>query len=233
LDYPNTLMLDPGVIYEHVARVGKALASPKRLQLLELLAQGEKPVESLAEDLSIDIRLASAHLKVMKGARLVESRRAGKYVYYRLSGEDVARLWVSLRKVAEAHLAELRMALEQFSTEPAALAGLSREMLLRKARDGEVVVIDVRPQTEYEQAHLPYARSMPLAELEQRIAELPKRKQIVAYCRGPYCLLSDQAVALLQARGFRVRKILDGVSEWQAAGLPVQGISPLQHRGRP
>lgn len=225
-------MSDSGVTYKQVARVGKALASPKRLQLLELLAQGEEPVEALAENLSIDIRLASAHLKVMRGAGLVESRRDGKYIYYRLSGEDVARLWVSLREVADAHLAELKMALEKFPTEPAPLTGLSREMLLRKARDGEVVVIDVRARTEYEQAHLPFARSMPLAELEQRIAELPKRKQIVAYCRGPYCLLSDQAVALLQARGFCVRKTPDGISEWQAAGLPVQGNSPLQHGGR-
>ena len=209
------------LLYEQVARIGKAVSSPKRLELLELLAQGEKTVEVLATELSVDIKLTSAHLKALREAQLVSSRRDGKYVIYRLAGPDVAGLWVTLRKVAEAHLAELRLALEQMVADPHTLSAVGREDLLEQARRGEVIVIDVRPLAEYEAAHLPFARSLPLAEIERRLSELPRDKDIVAYCRGPFCLLSDEALALLQARGYRVRKILDGVSEWQAAGMPV------------
>ena len=209
------------LLYEQVARIGKVLSSPKRLELIELLAQGEKTVEQLAAELAVDIRLTSAHLKALKAARLVMSRRDGKFMIYRLSGHDVARLGVVLREVAEEHLVELKVALERIVTNPATLEGLSRETLLEQARKGEVIVIDVRPQDEYETAHLPFARSMPVTEIERRLAELPADKEIVAYCRGPFCLLSDEAVALLAAKGYRARKISDGVSEWQAAGLPV------------
>ena len=209
------------MLYEQVARVGKAVSSPKRLELLELLAQGEKSVDQLAGELSSDIKLTSAHLKALKSARLIQSRREGKYVYYRLTAPDVARLWVNLRQVAENHLLELQQALQQMITDPAHLVSVSREALLEQARRGDIVVLDVRPQAEYEQAHLPFARSMPVAEIAQRLAELPNNKEIVAYCRGPFCLLSDEAVSLLAARGYVVRKITDGVSEWQAAGLPV------------
>ena len=209
------------LLYEQVARVGKALASPKRLELLELLAQGEKSVDTLAAAVAVDIKLASAHLKALKEARLVVSRRDGKRMLYRLSGQDVAHLGVTLREVAEEHLLELRMAVQRMVADPNRLAQVGRKELLAQAKRGEVVVIDVRPQDEYETAHLPYARSMPLAELTHRLAELPRGAQIVAYCRGPFCLMSDEAVALLKKRGFRARKTLDGVSEWQAAGLPV------------
>lgn len=209
------------MLYEQVARVGKAVSSPKRLELLELLAQGEKSVDQLAGEISADIKLTSAHLKALREARLIQSRREGKYVYYRLSAPDVARLWVNLRQVAENHLLELQRALQQMVTDPAHLASVNREELLEQARRGDVVVLDVRPEEEYATAHLPFARSMPVAEIEQRLAELPQGKDIVAYCRGPFCLLSDEAVALLSARGYAVRKITDGVSEWQAAGLPL------------
>ena len=210
------------LLYEQVARIGKALASPKRLELMEMLAQGEKSVDVLAAELSIDIKLASAHLKALRDARLVTSRREGKFVHYRLTGTDVAGLGVKLREVAEEHLLELRMALDQMAAHPNQLAPVDRQVLMAQARRGEVVVIDVRPSDEYAVAYLPFARSMPLAELEQRLASLPRDKEIVAYCRGPFCLLSDEAVALLQARGFRARKVTDGVSEWQAAGLPLE-----------
>lgn len=209
------------MLYEQVARVGKAVSSPKRLELLELLAQTEKSVDQLAGEISADIKLTSAHLKTLKEARLIESRREGKYVYYRLSAPDVARLWVNLRQVAENHLLELQRALQNMVTDPAHLASVSRETLLEQARSGDVVVLDVRPAEEFATAHLPFARSMPVAEIEQRLAELPQGKEIVAYCRGPFCLLSDEAVALLSAHGYAVRKMTDGVSEWQAAGLPL------------
>lgn len=208
-------------LYEQVARIGKALSSPKRLELIELLAQGEKPVELLARQGRMDMRLTSAHLKALREARLVETRREGKYIHYRLSGQDVVALWMSLRDTAEAHLVELRMALEQMSAQPDALSPESRESLLAKARSGEIIVIDVRPAAEYHAGHLPAARSMPLAELEQRLADLPPGKTIVAYCRGPFCVMSDEAVALLRARGFSAHKITDGVAEWSAHGLPI------------
>lgn len=210
------------LLYEQVARIGKAVSSPKRLELVELLAQGEKTVETLASELSVDIKLTSAHLRALKEARLVTSRRDGKYIIYQLAGSDVAGLWVSLRQVAEEHLLELKMALGQMVADPTTLFAVGRETLLEQARRGDVVVIDVRPRNEYETAHLPFARSMPVAEIEKRLAELPADTEIVAYCRGPFCLLSDEAVALLAAKGYRVRKILDGVSEWQAAGLPIE-----------
>ena len=209
------------LLYEQVARVGKALASPKRLEMLEMLAQGEKSVEMVATEVGVDVKLASAHLKSLKEARLVQSRRDGKRMLYRLSGPDVAQLGVTLRHVAEEHLVELRLALQQMMAEPEHLAKIGRKALLAQAKRGEVVVLDVRPADEYDTAHLPYARSMPLSELAHRLSELPQDVEIVAYCRGPFCLMSDEAVALLTERGFRARKTFDGVSEWQAAGLPV------------
>lgn len=209
------------LLYEQVARIGKAVSSPKRLELLELLAQGEKTVETLAAELSVDIKLTSAHLKALREAHLVSARRDGKYMVYRLAAPDVAGLWVTLRQVAEAHLAELRLTLENMVTDPDRLAAVGREELLEQARRGELVVIDVRPVDEYATAHLPHARSLPLAEIEQRLDELPHDREILAYCRGPFCLFADEAVALLLARGYRARKLSDGVSEWQAAGLPV------------
>ncbi|SBT03462.1 Rhodanese-like protein [Candidatus Accumulibacter aalborgensis] len=209
-------------LYEHVARIGKALSNPKRLELVELLAQGEKSVETLSAQAGIDMRLTSAHLKALREARLVETRRDGRYVHYRLSGPDVSHLWVSLREVAEEHLVELRLALTQMVSEPDSLSSESRESLLHKARQGEVFVIDVRPLSEYDAGHLPFARSMPLAELEKRLADLPQDRTIVAYCRGPFCLMSDEAVKLLRAKGFIAKKISDGVSEWAASGLPIE-----------
>lgn len=210
------------LLYEQVARIGKAVSSPKRLELLEILAQGKKTVEVLANEAGIDVKLASAHLKALKEARLVESQREGRFIVYRLSGEDVSALWVGLRTVAEEHLVELRMALGRLFSAPENLDAETRHGLLEKARRGEVVVIDVRPAEEYENAHLPFARSLPLSELKQRLAELPADKEIVAYCRGPFCMMSAEAVALLKKNGYRAQKISDGLPEWLAAGLPVE-----------
>jgi DNA-binding transcriptional ArsR family regulator/rhodanese-related sulfurtransferase len=214
------------ILYEQVARIGKATSSPKRLELLELLAQGEKSVEALAEQLSIEIKLASAHLKVLREARLVASRKEGKFVHYRLSGSDVAGLWVSMREVAHEHLVELRVALDQIASAPDKLASVSRKQLMEQAQRGEIIVIDVRPRAEFDQAHLPYARSMPLEEIAKRIAELPRGVEIVAYCRGPFCLFSEEAVHLFKSKGRRVSKLLDGVAEWTYAGMPLEMTKP-------
>jgi len=209
------------LLYEQVARIGKAIASPKRLELLELLAQGEKSVEALANEASIDIKLVSAHLKALRQANLVQSRRTGRFILYRLSATDVADLWVSLREVAQEHLLELSTAVSQFVAKPNALCQLSRRELLSKAKSGEVIMIDVRPTSEYNVAHLPHARSMPLTEIRQRLNELPLNTEIVAYCRGPFCFFSDEALSLLRQHGFTASKLTDGVSEWSAAGLPL------------
>lgn len=210
------------LLYNLVARIAKAVASPKRLELLELLCQAPKSVESLAREAGITVNLASAHLKELRANRLVETERQGKNVIYRLANPDIARFWVALRLLAEDRLFELQETMRQLGASDSAWHGEGRNALLRKARRGEVVVLDVRPRSEYDQQHLPFARSLPLAELRTRLAELPKNKPIVAYCRGPFCLMSDEAVKLLAKRGFRASKLADGVSEWLAAGLPLE-----------
>lgn len=210
------------VLYALVARITKAMASPKRLELLELLCQAPKSVESLAREADISVNLASAHLKELRVACLVETERRGKNVIYRLASPEIARLWVALRMLAEDRLFELRQAMDELGASDDTWHGEKREALLRKARRGEVIVLDVRPRAEYEEQHLPFARSLPLAELKARLAELPKDRPVVAYCRGPFCLMSDEAVKLLSRRGFRVSKLADGVAEWQAAGLPLE-----------
>ena len=212
-------------LYAQVARMGAALSSPKRLELLELLAQGEKSVDALAQAADIDVKLASAHLRVLRDAQLVQARRDGKNRIHRLSGPDVSDLWVSLRELAESHLAELQLAMARLVAEPERLMPETARSLLDKVRSGDVVLLDVRPAAEFRAAHIPGARSVPLEELQSRIRELPRDKDIVAYCRGPFCLMSESAVALLKNHGFRARKSAEGVPEWRAAGMPVDCVA--------
>lgn len=209
-------------LYELVARVARAVASPKRLELLELLCQAPKSVDALAREAEISVKLASAHLKELRTNRLVSTERQGKNVIYRLASPEIARFWVSLRLLAEDRLFELQEAMRELAASGGAWQGETRAALLRKARRGQIVVLDVRPREEYDAQHLPFARSMPLAQIRSRLAELPRERTIVAYCRGPFCLMSDEAVKLLARRGFRALKLADGVSEWQAAGLPLE-----------
>lgn len=213
------------LLYEQVSFVGKALSSPKRLELIEVLVQGEKKVDTLAREVDIDIKLASSHLKVLKEARLVTARREGKNTFYSLSGEDVALLWVCIYSVAAEHRLELQSVMEKIVAAPERLTPETRQGLLEKVRSGDVLVLDVRPSDEFEAGHLPHARSIPVQELEQRLDDLPKDKLIVAYCRGPFCLFSNEAVELLRKHGFRAEKIGDGVAEWAAAGLPLEESS--------
>lgn len=209
------------LLYEQVARIGKAVASPKRLELIELLCQGEKTVETLATQADISVKLASAHLKELRQARLVDTRKDGKYVLYRLASTSVADLWVTLRTEAEERLVELQMALASIVAHGDDLQGVARSDILRRAEAGEVVVLDVRPTEEFEVAHLPHARSMPVSELKKRIAELPKGVPVVAYCRGPFCLMAKDAVEQLRKKGYQAFHLTDGVAEWRARGLPV------------
>lgn len=210
------------LLYEQVARLAKAAASPKRLELIELLCQGEKSVDTLARDAQIDVKLASAHLKQLRAARLVDTRRDGKYVLYRLADEAVAALWVNLRQLAEERMVELQMGLRSLAKSPGSLERLDRDTLLKKARRGEVVIIDVRPVPEYRAGHLPYARSLPLPELRRRLAQLPKGRPVVAYCRGPFCLMAGKAVELLRSKGYQAVRLEDGVAEWRVHGFPVE-----------
>ena len=209
-------------LYEQVSRIGKALASPKRLELIELLCQGEKTVEVLAAQAEISVKLASAHLRELRLARLAETRKDGKYVLYRLAGTSVADWWVTLRSEAEERLVELQVALANLITHGDDLEGLDRRAILRKAAAGEVLVLDVRPTEEYASAHLPHARSLPVDELKKRLAELPKDTPVVAYCRGPFCLMARDAVELLRKRGYRAVHLSDGVAEWRAQGMPLE-----------
>lgn len=209
-------------LYEQVARIAKALASPKRLELLELVCQGEKTVEALAAHAQISVKLASSHLRELRVARLLDTRREGKYVFYRLADAGVGELWVNLRTQAEERLVELRMAMTSAMEHADDLKGVDRKSILAKARAGEILVLDVRPGDEFGAGHLPHAQSVPVNELRKRLAEIPKDTPVVAYCRGPFCFMAKDAVKLLRARGYEAFHLTDGVAEWRALGLPIE-----------
>jgi rhodanese-related sulfurtransferase len=208
-------------LYRQFARLGKALASPARLELLDLLAQGERSVEELAQEAALSVANASAHLQALSQAQLVASRKAGLRVYYRLADPSVFQLWVALRTAGEHQLAEIDRLVALYFQDRQTLQPLSREELQERLTDGQTIVLDVRPALEYRQGHIVGARSMPVNELEQRLAELEAHRQIVAYCRGPYCVFADEAVTLLRGRGFQAQRYAEGYPDWAAAGLPV------------
>ena len=209
-------------IYEQFARIGKAISNPTRLELLDLLCQGPRTVEALAREAGLGLANTSQHLKALREARLVEAEKAGLYVTYRLADEQVCRFFLALRSLAEARLAEVRDITRRFREAREGLQPVDREQLLTKVREGAVTVLDVRPPEEYAAGHLPGALSVPLRELERRLEELPRDREIVAYCRGPYCVLAVEAVEILRARGFTAFRLEDGVADWRARGLPVE-----------
>lgn len=209
-------------LYGELARVGKALASPQRLELLDLLAQGARTVEDLAREASLPVATTSRHLRLLHAARLVETRRAGLHIYYRLADPSVYDLWRTLREVGERRLAEVERLRRVVAAEDGDLRPVSREELRALLTSGQALALDVRPEMEYRQGHIAGARSIPLDELERRLDELPHGEAIVAYCRGPYCFFSGEAVALLNASGYRARRLEDGFPEWRAAELPIE-----------
>jgi rhodanese-related sulfurtransferase len=206
-------------LHEQFARVGRALANPHRVEMLDLLAQGERSVEVLAERAAISVGLASAHLQDLRRAGLVTSRRDATRILYRLAGDDVYELLAAVRTVATGRLADAERAARAYMGEP--VEAVTRAELLERVRSGEAVVIDVRPTEEYEAGHIAGAISIPLIDLEAHLAELPPGVEVVAYCRGPYCALAPRGVALLQKSGRRARRLEDGFPEWRLAGLPV------------
>jgi rhodanese-related sulfurtransferase len=208
-------------LYAQFARIGQAVASPVRLELLDLLAQGEKTVEALAEQSAAAIKNTSAHLRVLRQARLVETRREGTYNYYRLADGDVSRFVRDMQQLGRRHLAEVEQVARQFIDSRDDLEPVTLPELRKLVREGDVTVIDVRPRDEYEAGHIPDAVSIPVPELKRRLRELPKRREVIAYCRGPYCVFALEAVTLLRKNGFRARRSEEGLPAWRDAGLPI------------
>jgi rhodanese-related sulfurtransferase len=208
-------------IYEQFARISKALAAPARLELLDLLAQGERSVDALARATELSVANASQHLQVLAAARLIESRRDAQRILYRIADESVETLWHALQRTAEVRLAELDGVARDYLVGRDDFEPIDRAELQRRLRAGTVALIDVRPVEEYRQAHIDGAISVPLDEVPAWARTAPKRKQVVAYCRGPYCVYALQAVAALRKRGVDAVRAEDGVSEWRAAGLPI------------
>lgn len=206
---------------EQFARIGKALSSPVRLELLDLLCQSEKSVELLVEQSGQAVKNVSAQLKVLREAGLIKARRDGKYIFYSLSDEKVGAFWSNLQDFSARQLSELQMIAARLMSDSDKLESMDRAQLLARAKKEEIILIDVRPDDEYQAAHLPYARSIPLSDLKDRMKSLPKNKEIVAYCRGPHCLFAVEAVKYLKGKGYKAARLDDGIQEWKAAGLPV------------
>ena len=209
-------------IFEQFARIGKALSNPKRLEILDLLAQAERTVEEIARETAMPVASASQHLQVLKGARMVETRREGLYVHYRLADEGVFRAWKAVRDLGESRLAEVDQVIKTYLKDRAAMEAVDANGLMERLAEGSVVVLDVRPEEEYLAGHVPGALSVPVDSLEATLQVFPKDKEIVAYCRGPYCVFSDEAVRVLTERGYQASRLTEGFPEWRAAGYPVE-----------
>lgn len=209
-------------LYEAIGRVALALGSAGRLQLLELVAQGERSVDALAAMTGLSVANTSKHLQTLRQAGLVSTRKAGLHVYYSIAGNDVAALLSALQQVSEHRVAEVEQLLRIWLADRDEMEAVPAAEVLERARKGLVVVLDVRPTEEFSAGHLPRSINIPIHELEKRLKELPKRKEVIAYCRGPYCLMSYDAVSLLRKKGIKARRMEAGLPEWRAAGLPVE-----------
>ena len=208
-------------LYAQFARIGHALSSPKRIELLDLLGQGETTVETLAEQLATPVTNTSAHLRALRQANLVETRREGTYVYYRLADDDVVRLLQALEALGHGRLAEVRQVVDLYLDGRDVLEPVSLRELRRLMRDDSVTVVDVRPEEEFRAGHIPGALSIPVRELKRRLREIPRGREVIAYCRGRYCVYSLEAVTVLRKAGYRARRSEEGLPAWKAEGLPV------------
>ncbi len=215
---PNRRFKDD--IFEQFSRIGKAVSSPKRLELIDILCQGDRTVENLAKQTGLTIANTSQHLQVLKNSRLVEQEKKGLYVFYR-PASMVCEFYLSLRKVAEERIAEIEQIKNRYLEGKKGMEPVDRDALLKKVQDQDVIILDVRPPEEFEAGHISGAMSVPLPELEFMLANLPTDQEIVAYCRGPYCVLAVQAVEMLNEKGFHATRLEEGVLDWKAMGLPV------------
>lgn len=215
---PTTKRRFKNALFDELARVGKALASGRRLELVDVLAQGERTVEELAHETAQSVANTSRNLQVLREAHLVEARRARNYMHYRLADDQVTRLWLCLRGVGETRIAEVQRLVRDYLQEREGLQAMDARELRRRLQAGRVTVVDVRPVVEYQAGHIAGARSIPAEELRRRLDELPKSNLIVAYCRGPYCVFADEAVALLARQGFRAVRLEGGYPDWKFAG---------------
>ncbi|TAM46720.1 MAG: ArsR family transcriptional regulator [Gammaproteobacteria bacterium] len=208
-------------IFTHFAQIAKAIASPSRLELLEALAQGERSVEKLADATGISVANTSHHLQVLREGGLVRSRKEGQQVIYRLSDDEIPQMLGCLRRVGERHLAEVELVVREHFASEDGLRAVTHQELTALLKSGDAMVIDVRPPEEYEAGHIAGAVNIPLKLLSQHLADFPRRKEVVAYCRGPYCMLAVEAVKRLRKRGYRARRLEEGFPEWKAEGRPV------------
>ena len=211
-------------IFAQFARISGALASAKRLELLDLLCQCEKSVETLAEQSGMSVANTSRHLHLLREARLVDTRREGRFVFYRMGGGEVCSLTRSLRHLAETRLAEIDRIKEEYFASPTLFHPVDFRELHRRAKNGDILILDVRPTDEFANSHISFAVSIPLSQLKKRTKELSRTKEIVAYCRGPHCVLAEEAVSMLKSKGFRAFRLSDGIAEWKDAGLPVETL---------
>jgi len=209
-------------VFQHFARIAHAFSAPKRLEIVDVLSQGTRDVETLAREVHSTVANTSRHLQVLKQAHLVETRRDGVRVIYRLADAEVVRCWKHLQSLAESLLPDVKDAVRRYFNEREGMEPISREELQRRIRQGDVIVLDVRPAEEYEAGHIPGAVSLPLPELTERLDEIPSDREVVAYCRGPYCVLSAEAVLRLREAGYRAVRLADGLHEWREAGLEVE-----------
>jgi len=216
---PNRLFKDS--IYEQFSRIGKAVSSPKRLELLDLLCQGERTVDVLAKESGLTVANASQHLQVLRTARLVEAEKEGLFVTYRLADNTVCEFFRTMRLLGESRLAEVEQIKRQFLEGKEGMEPVDREALIKRVREGVVTVLDVRPSEEYQAGHIPGALSIPLKKLKKHLSELPQGQEIVAYCRGPYCVLSVQAVEMLRKKGFNAVRLEEGIQDLRAMGFPI------------
>jgi rhodanese-related sulfurtransferase/DNA-binding transcriptional ArsR family regulator len=219
-------------LFEQFARIAAAFASPKRIEIIDVLAQGERNVETLARETSLSVANTSRHLQILKTANLVASHKEGLQVVYRLADPMVLGAYRVLQALSEARLAEVDRLVRDYFTSTDGLEPVRRDELLRRVRSGDVMVLDVRPPEEYAAGHIAGALSLPLAELRRRLADLPTGTTIVAYCRGPYCVLAAEAVRLLRQRGFDAKRLSDGYPEWRDAGLPIEGATERPLRAK-
>jgi rhodanese-related sulfurtransferase/DNA-binding MarR family transcriptional regulator len=211
-----------GALYDGLAQVARALGNGRRAEIVDVLAQGERSVEALAAEIGQSVANTSQHLQHLLRAGLVRTRREGTRVHYRLASPRVGELWTAVRDVAGEHVAEVDRLAEAYLGDRAQLDTVSRDELAARLRDGEVVVLDVRPEPEYRAGHISGAVSLPVDELGRRLQEVPSDREVVAYCRGPYCVFADDAVRALQRRGYHASRLEDGYPEWSSAGLPVE-----------